>query len=552
MTLQTKNIHSDAYIVAIAFIAMSIPVSKFTMSIGEFLLLGLWLLSGFHFSIAKRFFKGKGIFVGAYYFFGYVTRLIYNNFIDKMGLFFKNRAALILTSIYFLHLLGLLNTSDFHYAFKDLRVKLPLLLFPVIFSTITKIDYKTFRKIILFYIATVFVGTLISFGLFLKGNYYDIREISPFISSIRFGLSITFAFFVLLYFIFRDNFFSNQIKILFTLLTLWFLAILVIMESITSLSAIAIISIGFFIYFVFISQHFFLKLIFVFLLIGLPLGIFIYVKDTVTEATTPPKINPATLDKTTALGNPYLFDTIPANVEDGKDVGLYICYKEMKNAWNKRSRYDFDSQGETGQGIKATLIRYLTSKNLRKDAQGVNSLTTKDVELIENGVANYNYIAHPGLHTRILKVIKGYESYQITGNPSGSSIMQRLEYLKASIHLIKENFWFGVGTGDLEDAFYHEFDKMHSKLKHGFRFHAHNQYLAMFVAFGIFGFLYFLFALIYPVVITKATSDYFFTVFYFIILISMFSDDTLETQAGATLFGFFFAFLMLGKEQKNV
>jgi hypothetical protein len=31
----------------------------------------------------------------------------------------------------------------------------------------------------------------------------------------------------------------------------------------------------------------------------------------------------------------------------------------------------------------------------------------------------------------------------------------------------------------------------------------------------------------------------------------MFSDDTMETQAGATLFAFFYSFLLLGKEQEN-
>jgi len=129
--------------------------------------------------------------------------------------------------------------------------------------------------------------------------------------------------------------------------------------------------------------------------------------------------------------------------------------------------------------------------------------------------------------------------------------MQRHEYLKASLNLIKQNFWTGVGVGDLEKSFFSELDIMNSKLSDRYKFHAHNQYLAIFIILGIFGFLYFLFALIYPVVITNAYKDYFFTVFHSLMLISMFSDDTFETQAGATLFGFFTAFLMLGKQRKN-
>ncbi len=551
MKLQRKDIHSDAYIAVITFIAVSIPLSKFTMSLGEFMLLGLWLLAGFRFSVARRFFKYKNFFTALYLFFGYLLRLIYTNLFEKAGFFFKNKAAVVLASIWFLHLAGLINTSDFPYAFKDLRVKLPLLLFPVIFATIPKINYATFRKIILFYVAAVFTGTLISFSLFLKENYYDIREISPFISSIRFGLNIAFSFFVLLYFIFKDSYFKKNIKALFVLISVWFVVFLIIMESITALSAMIIIITGILVRLVFISRHYYLKMAFAFLLVAIPSFTYFYVKNIIKEATTPPKLNPENLDKYTSRGNPYIFDTVPPMVEDGKYVGIYICYKEMKEAWNKRSKYDFDGKGKNGSSIKTTLIRYLTSKNLRKDADGVNALTDRDIELIENGVANYNYIENPGLHTRILKVIKGYESYKATGNPSGSSIMQRLEYLKASINLIKQNFWTGVGVGDLEKAFFSELDVMNSKLSEKYRFHAHNQYLAIFIILGVFGFLYFIFALIYPVVITHGYKDYFFTVFYSLMLISMFSDDTFETQAGATLFGFFTAFLMLGKQRKN-
>ncbi len=551
MTFQTKNIHSDAYLAAIILIAMSIPLSKFAMSVGEFLLLGLWLLSGFRFSIAKRFYKSKGLLAGTYYFFGYLFKLIYHNIPEKFQEFFRNRAAVVLASVWVLHLSGLFNTSDFHYAFKDLRVKLPLLLFPVIFATIPKVNYSSFKKLAYFYVAAVFAGTVIGFVIYLKGSYYDIREISPFISSIRFGLNITFAFFITVWFFLQDKSIKRKFKILFLFLTLWFLYILIIMESITSITAILLIALGFFVRFIFISRNIYLKIVFLFLLIAVPATMVIYVTQTVKHATTAPPLRSKTLDKYTAKGNPYIFDTVPPMIEDGKYVGAYLCYKEMKEEWNKRSKYDFDGKGASGQEIKPTLIRYLTSKNLRKDAEGVKSLSEKDIRLIENGVANYNYVAHPGLHTRILKIIKGYETYKSTGDPSGSSIMQRLEYLKATFHLIKKNFWFGVGTGDLEDAFYREFDRMHSKLKKGFRFHAHNQYLAIFVAMGVFGFLYFIFALIYPVVVAKGYKDYFFMVFYFIMIISMFSDDTLETQAGATLFGFFISFLLLGKERGN-
>ena len=67
----------------------------------------------------------------------------------------------------------------------------------------------------------------------------------------------------------------------------------------------------------------------------------------------------------------------------------------------------------------------------------------------------------------------------------------------------------------------------------------------------LYGFLFFIFALIYPAVKMKGLRDYFFVTFFVIIILSMFSDDTIETQAGATLFAFFYTFLLFGKKRQN-
>jgi O-antigen ligase len=117
--------------------------------------------------------------------------------------------------------------------------------------------------------------------------------------------------------------------------------------------------------------------------------------------------------------------------------------------------------------------------------------------------------------------------------------------------LISKNFWTGVGTGDIEDKLIKQYTQMGSELKAKFRFHAHNQFLAIFITFGVIGFLWFVFALIYPAVKLKGFNSYFFVSFFLIIVLSMFSDDTIETQAGATLFAFFYSFLLLGKDLEN-
>ena len=550
MTKTKTNIHSWAYFSVLVLLAVSIPLSKFMMSISEFLLLSLWLWSGFSFEISNRFFKLGGVFKGSFAFIKYFFVLAYTNIVEKFSLFFKNKAAVAFSLIYLMHIIGVFYSTDLNYSLKELRIKVPLILFPVVFATMEKIDYKKFRILMLFYISAVLAGTLISLWFLLQKDFVDIREISPFISSIRFGLNVSFALFALLYFVLADKFFGNFLKILFIIIAVWFLGFIVILESVTAFIIILLFGLGFVLWRLLTAQRFINRVVLVVILVVVPGFVVFRISETVRKATSPPDIEFASLDKRTKQGNIYVHDTIGHGIEDGRYVGLFLCRSELREAWNQRSNKKINANGQ-GALIEEGLIRYLTSKDLRKDGEGVQSLSDWDVQMIENGCANVNYVKNPGFKTRILKIIKGYEVYTLTGNPSGSSVMQRIEYLKAAIAVIKDNWLTGVGTGDLENSLYKKYNEMGTQLQEEFRYHVHNQYFAIIISFGIFGFLIFLLALLYPPFITNSFRDFFFSVFFFIMIISMLSDDTLETQAGVTLFGFFYTFLMFGKKREN-
>ena len=529
--------------------AASLPLSKFTMSVFEFGLLGLWLWSGFSFNVSYRFYKLGGVLKGTAHFFAYVLNLAYHNLVEKFKLFFRNTPALVFTLIYVSHLVGLLYTSDFDYAFKDLRVKLPLILLPVVISTMKPLNYRQLRLVLILYSVAVFISTLISTFLFFTNNYVDIREISPLISPIRLGLNVSFAFFLMVYLIFHDVKFKSWQRGSFIFMALWFLGFLFLMESVTSMLVLFIVGLGYLFMRLYHAINLWQRILLFAVVIVIPLMFVWHVRNIVIDATTAPDINYSELDVTTPYGNPYVHDTIDMQIEDGRYVGMYLCYEEMKEEWNKRSRIDYHGKTDKGQDINTTLIRYLTSKDLRKDKDGVLALTDEDVYLIEQGLANYNYKSKPGLHTRILKILKGYEVYEKTGNPSGSSVMQRLEYIRASLNIIQENLILGVGTGDLEAAFNLEFDDMDSALEHRYRYHAHNQFLGIFVALGLIGFIVFIVSIFYPAIAKQGFRDYFFGTFFLIMFISMFSDDTLETQAGVTLFAFFYTLLLFGRKK---
>lgn len=549
MVNSSTNIHSWAYTITLMLLAASIPLSKFAMSVTEFMLLGLWIWSGFSFSVSYRFYKLGGFFTGTLQLIGYVLSLTYNNLIDKFILFYRNKPAVVFTLIYFVHILGLIYTSDLNYALKDLRVKLPLLLLPLIISTMESIKSKRFRSLMVIYSLAVLVSTMISTFGFLTNNYMDIREISAFISPIRLGLNVSFAFFIMVYFIFHEIKFSKWQTAGFIIMAIWFLGFLFLLEAITSILIILLVSIGYLLWRLFSTMLLWQKLVLLLIAIAIPIMFFLHVQKIVLDATSPPNIAFEKLDKHTKLGNSYIHDTLDFQIEDGKYIGLYICYEELKSEWNKRSKVDYNAKTAEGHQINSTLIRYLTSKDLRKDAEGVKTLTDEDIYMIEQGLANYNYINSPGLRVRILKMLKGYEVYQQTGNPSGSSLMQRLEYIRASVNIVQDNLLIGVGTGDLEDAFNKQFSEMNSALESQYRYHAHNQFLGICVALGLVGFIIFMIGLFYPAIVLSGFKDYYFGIFFLIMIISMFSDDTLETQAGVTLFAFFYSLLLFGRKK---
>ncbi len=549
MTGGTKDVFGQLYLWVLILIAISLPLSIYFMSAGSFLLLALWLWSDFQSSVAVRFFKQKGFFRGFFIFVNYLWTLAKESSVEKTKIFLQNKAALVFAGIFLLDVAGLMFTANFDYATSDLRIKLPMLLFPLVFSSTKKIDNRSFRKLMLFYITALLAGTLIGAFKMISGDYLNVREFSPFISPIRFGLNISFGILTLGYFVVKDVSFNGTQKFFMSVMILWFVWFLMKMESLTSLSLLLLIGLGVLIYTGFRTKKLLLKTTLVLIVVLIPSGSYLYLKKEITRMTHVPATVLRNPDRYTALGHKYIFDSIHFGIEDGRYVGAYLYIPELKKAWNKRSSLHFDAKDKKGNPIEYTLIRYMTSRGLHKDAAGVSLLTAKDIEYIQNGIANYHYVEQPGLHSRLLTLIKGWQVYQKTGDAGGNSVLQRYEFLRAALILVRRNFWTGVGTGDLIEALGEQYRLMHSGIGIYYGFIAHNQYLDIFVAFGVFGFLYFLFALIYPPLKTAGFNDYFFAVFYAIMLLSMFSDDTLQTHSGMTLFAFFSSLLMFGKEK---
>jgi hypothetical protein len=517
-------------------VAVGLTLSPFLMGMSQFWLVLVWLVDG----IVTRDFK------------------------QKLSRFWHNKAAVLLVAFYLMHVVGLLWTSDFEYAMKDLRVKLPILVMPFVLSSLEPLDRKRFDLVMLVYVLSVFIATQFSFFRYVRHDYEDVREISRFISHIRFCLNIVFSMAVIGYYLYKRRISKGEgvpsfgIKVvidqfLMWLLLFWFAYVIFIFESLSGyviLAAVVLASL----LFAFLrwkkgrGWRVALGISALMVIAAIVVAVWVVVKPMVEVK----PVDLSTLEKTTAQGNPYWHDTIHNPVEDGKYVGLYYNRNELRETWSQRSELPFDGATADGENLEATLARYLTSKDLRKDAEGVMALTDEDVKNIEQGVANYNNWKHPGLRARLSSTLFEYNLYRRYNNPNGGSLSQRIEYTRASFHIIKQHPWFGVGTGDVPQAFAESYDEIHSPLKDEFRFRAHNQYLAIAVAFGLVGLAFFLFVLLYPWFASKRNHTYLYMMFLCVMLLSMFPEDTLETQAGATLFAFFMALLLFAKPQRRV
>ena len=541
----------DASFVVIVLIAISLPFSKFTLSLFQLILVLLWLSSGFSRQVVLRFFRKAAWLKAIWFTIKYFLSHLASTFVLKLKLFFNNKVAVLLASLYFLHVLGLLNTTDFGYAFKDLRVKLPLLIFPVVLATMPTFDKRKTHILLAFFSLAVFTGTLISLYAYLRKDFDDIRDISLYISAGRFSLMVVFTIFILLFGLIKLPSLPWWLRAIMLLVSLWLVVFLIILESVIGIVSLIIILDILLLREAIKIKNVSLKTAILATFILIPLGIGWYMASIVNEVSHKPALDIAALDQYSKLGNAYRHDTINFGVEDGKYVGIYFAEAELAEAWNRRSNYDFYGKDEAGQLIMYTIIRYLTSVDLRKDATGVASLSSEDIRFIEKGIANKSYVTRPSLKNRISKIIVGYEQFALLQNPNGSSIMQRVEHLKASIILTKSHFWWGVGTGDMPMAFSQTYDEMNSPLKPELRWRSHNQYFSFLIAFGIFGLLWFLFVLVYPAFVNGKIKSGIYLSFLLLMLLSMLSEDTLETQIGVSLFAFFSSFFLLTSPPEN-
>ena len=515
-----EKYHQHIYTFALILLVAGLPLSKFLMSLSQIILACNWVLEG--------------------------------DLKNKFTSFWKNKTALVISSLLLLHFIGLTYSSDLIYAFKDIRIKAPLFILPLIISTSKPLSQKLFDSILQLLVGAVLIGTIIS-SLILMDIIHrpviDIRDISIFISHIRFALLICIAIFISSYFIFYSEHISS--KIIWSCTILWLAFFLIVMESLTGLLALSATVAALIIYATLRSKNHLLKHSGLLVVFSAGALLFFYINSIAAENKQKTIVDFSKLDTHTSKGNLYEHDIHSTVSENGHLIWMYYSINELKEAWNQRSAIKIDSKDLKGNDIYFTLFRFLTSKGLRKDADAVFLLTDKEIKAIELGVTNVNYPEISSLKGRIYETLWEIDLYGKTGQVNGHSLTQRFEYWRIALGIIQNNLLLGVGTGDAPKAFEQEYLKKNSSLGQQWRLRSHNQYLSIAAAFGILGLLWFIITLIYPLFNNIKEFNFLYVTFFIITMFSFFTEDTLETQAGVTFFAFLNSFLLFAKKQES-
>jgi hypothetical protein len=540
------------YFISLALLVASLPLSKFTMSLFQFSTLLFWLWHGADTDFLKKYPSCSLLNpVNLIRFSGDVITNVFNALGKKFNEFYRNKPALILSSLYILHVIGLIYTSDFEYALKDLRTKLPLLILPLFIATGPRISTRIFYQMLALFIAAVVGGSIYRLILFLQLPVADSRAIEVFTSHIRFSLNAVFAVYIIFFFVYKKGLLNTGLKALMLIIAIWLVTFMVFMNYSTGILIFIIVG---FLLLLFLASK--IKGLLIRATLVICIGIIfilpvIYVISIGYKYMNTPAVEFSKLDKFTPRGNSYYHDTVNFKSRNGKWTGLYICDKELRQSWSQRSRFALNSYNQMKQMHRYTLIRYLASRDLRKDADGINQLSDADIGNIEKGIDRYDYNKLPGLRSQIEDFITSYQRYVNQHDPNSSSMIQRFEYWHTSFLLIAQNPVLGVGTGDLPNAFKNQYHKMNTNLAIQYRLRSHNQYLSIAVAFGIIGFAWFVIVMFYPGIKTRNFNNYFYMIFWIIFMLSMLTEDTIESQEGVTFYVLFTALMILGREKPD-
>lgn len=512
-----EDLHHYLYLFGLALLVCCLPLSKYLLSISQFMLAINWILEG---------------------------RLK-----QKIAAVRHSPSILVFAFIFVLYVIGFLFSANMETGAMKIKNALPLLLFPVIMGTSRTLSRSNLKVLLLLFSSAVLVSALVCLiNFWITGNPADgdFRKISVFMLHIRFSLLVNMAVFIFLYLTFQDISSGFMTRLLYIAGAAFLTVFLFFLQSFTGIIILMAMTAIFFSAIGIQSRKVFLLTGSIIIIIGFIAGIIIYATTMYVHNFHARPVDPSSLESYTVNGNAYSHNISTGVLENGHYIDLYVCEPELRQVWNRRSRLPYDSTDHKGQSVSYTLRRYLTSRGLRKDSAGLSQLESIDIQKIENGLANYRFNIKPGASQRLYETLWEIHLMSRTGYVQRHSLGQRIAFLAIAGDILKDHIWTGVGTGDVYTAMLQRAKDNHIAIDPAWEGKPHNQFVFYILSFGIPGFLVMLLCFLYPVYVRKTTRFFLFNIFAGIAILSMFTLDTLESYDSIVFFAFFYTLFVFG------
>ncbi|MBK5279570.1 MAG: O-antigen ligase family protein [Bacteroidia bacterium] len=129
----------------------------------------------------------------------------------------------------------------------------------------------------------------------------------------------------------------------------------------------------------------------------------------------------------------------------------------------------------------------------------------------------------------------------VYGDPQNSKKLPEARIIKwqSAFHIVKGNWLFGVGIGDVQDELNKEYEAVGFLSGVSERFNTHNQFLQTWVGTGLLGSIALLSTFFYNFRNAIRTRNYLFLSFLVLFILCSITESTLERQAGALMYTLF-------------
>ncbi|MCK9218543.1 MAG: O-antigen ligase family protein [Bacteroidales bacterium] len=149
--------------------------------------------------------------------------------------------------------------------------------------------------------------------------------------------------------------------------------------------------------------------------------------------------------------------------------------------------------------------------------------------------------------TRFNRAATAFTDHPEAGVVNTESTAERLAIWSVAGDIIRSNFFFGVGTGDVKDELLAGYKEKNNLAAFQKKLNTHNQYLQTFITLGVIGFIVLAGMILFPAVRAARDRDFLYFIFLLIFALNLVLESMLEIQAGVVFYAFFNTLLFTTK-----